>query len=236
MTSERVLARLIHSRRARSTWREQGLAASDVSPEVAAELATLDPIAVEKAAAAVRRHVIERTHSGVGTIVDAFPRTIAAWRERMPSDRDLDELAATFLDSPAAAAWRETPAHTVGTTLEEAFYQFATAEQLGDPAARETERLSVLIRMLAIDGTAPAYDVPGCVQRRAGVAWAISNSVPPTLFATVDGRIMIGTVTKLVADLLAGDAPEEAGPKSGVTAEAAQSVRTELCEMRLLQP
>lgn len=235
MTVESVLARLVHSRRARRTWVAHGLAALGISPEIVAELATLDPRAVELAATVLRRHVLERAHTGIGTIADAFPRTISAWRARHPADHDLDELATAFLDSSAADAWRETPAHTTGTTLEEAFYQFAAVEDLGDPAERETERLSTLIRMLAVDGEAPAYDVPACVRRRAGVAWALDTQTPPTLFATVDGKIMIGSVTKLVADLLCGNAPEHAGPQSGVSADAARMVQLQLCEMRLLE-
>ena len=233
MTAEQTLARLVHSRQARQIWRAQGLAVLGVASDVAAELDGLDEAAIEGAAAALRRHILERAHSGVGTIVDAFPRTIAAWRARHPGDADLDELAATFLDSSASAAWRETPADTDGIPLEEAFYQFATDAQLGERDDRETERLTALVKMLALDG-APAYQVPACMQIRDSVVWAIDDRSPPVLFAAVGGQILIGPITRLVADLLTGHSPEHAGLKHGVTSGAARSVRKRLCEMRLL--
>jgi len=190
VTAERVLALLIHSRSARERWRAGTL---DVAPEVAALLWTLDPTAIEATAAAVRRHVLERTHTGVGTLVDAFPQTIAAWRSRHPEDRDLDELSAAFLDSAAAACWCETPGHTGGSSLEEAFYEFATAEQLGEPSVRKREWYTALIKMLAID-RAPTWTVPAYVHRRAGTTWLLDDGDPPTIFATVGDRILIGPV------------------------------------------
>ena len=233
MTIERVLARLVHSRDARRRWREGTL---DISPADAADLATLDPLAIEATATAVGRHVLERTHTGVGTIVDAFPHTIAAWRAREPSDHDLDELAAAFLDSTAAVDWRETPGHTGGISLEEAFYRFASAEQLGDANERTREWLTTMIRMLAIDGDAPTYSVPACITQRAGAVWALDDRDPPTLYAAVGGRIMIGPVTTLVADLLRGEDPADAGAKRGVSADAARSLQRELHAMLWPKP
>lgn len=223
MTTEQALALLVHSRRARECWRAGTL---DVPPEVAAELASLEVPAIESAAATFRRHVLERRHAGIGTLIDAFPRTVAAWRARHPNDKDLDELVAVFLDSSAATEWQETPGHTDGISLEEAFYRFATAEQLGNASGRETEWLTAAIRMLALDDE-PTYRVPEAIRRRPGVAWTLDHSEPPTLYAIVGGRILIGPVTRLVADLLVG------GPH-GVAPEAARLVRAQLCKMGLL--
>ncbi|MSP25448.1 MAG: hypothetical protein EXR75_09845 [Myxococcales bacterium] len=233
MTAEQVLALLVHSRRARESWRAEGLAAFHISAETAAELATLELAVVEAAAAGLRRHLLGRQHTGIGTLVDAFPKTVLAWRARYPADTELDRMMAALLDSDAALSWCETPAHTSGIPLEEAFYGFATAENLGSPNEREAERLTVLIRMLAVDPE-PAYALPSCIRRSPGAAFAVLAGEPPTLYAVVAARILIGPVTPLVAELLSGTPTALAAQVHGVSPDAANTVRAELCAMGLI--
>jgi hypothetical protein len=228
VTTEQALALLVHSARARERWRAGELV---LEPGVEADLATLDHATIESSAATVRRHVLARHHAGIGTIADAFPRTIAAWRARHGADHDLDELATKLLDSDAATEWRETAGHSDGISLEETFYRFAEAEQLGDADVREAEWLATAVRMLALDHD-PAYLIPANIHRHPGVVWALDHRTPPTLYAAVSGKILIGPVTPLVGELLAGATPEAV--EGGVTAEAAHLVRRRLCELGLL--
>jgi hypothetical protein len=186
-----ALDRLLRLRAWRRAFAEGQLDAFDLSPADVVALATLDVAELERAAARLRREVVTRRHRGVGALGDAFPRTLAAWREAHPEDGDLDELAARFLESPAYDAHRELPFAGPGIGFEEAFFLFAEAQGIGDAETREHEFLRAVMRALAVSPE-PSFLVPPQVRRIAGGFAAVGPG--PTLYAVTDGRVLEGPV------------------------------------------
>jgi hypothetical protein len=231
--SERALAALVYSRRAREAWRASGPSALGLAPDEAAAFAALDPIALERQAAAVRQLVLGRSHRGTGGLREWFPRTIAAWRAAFPDDAELDELVTRLLDSPAGSAWRESAQDELGLSLEEAFFRFAEAAAIGDPAVREQELLGCIVGALAIDPE-PAFLLPPSV-RRAPAGWfAVAARGAPELYAALPGRLLRGPITPLLAALLEGAELARAAAACNVSVADATAARAALEGMGLL--
>jgi hypothetical protein len=184
-----ALDRLLRVRAWRRAFAEGRLDALEVSPADAMALATMDVAELERAAARVRAEVLSRRHRGVGSLLDAFPATIAAWRAAHPEDADLDELAARFLESAAYDAHRELPFAGPGLCLEEAFFHFVSRAGIGMAEVRETELLRAVMRALVVSPD-PDFLVPPQVRAVAGGFAAVGPG--STVHAAIDGRVIEG--------------------------------------------
>ncbi len=227
---ESTLTLLLHRRDARAALAARDFAALGIAGDAAAQaaFAALDLHELEASAAAVRRELLTRRHRGTGGLLDWYPRTIAAWRARHPDDATLDALAATFLESPAAQAWREGVQDEPGQCLEEAFHRFADACALGDAAAREDEWLTAQLRALALCPE-PAFVVPAELRPAAAGGWfAVATAAPaPMLYAAVRGRFIRGAITPGLAAGLRSDAD---------AARLPAEIHASLAELGLLAP
>ena len=121
-----------------------------LSPDDLLALESIDREQLVSTAERVRDELIRRRYRGSGGLKKLFPRTLEAWGESNPSDGELHELLYSFLESDAYRGYREIPHAGVGTCLEEAFYLFAEAENIGIPATREEEFLVAMSKALAL--------------------------------------------------------------------------------------
>jgi hypothetical protein len=208
---ERTLTALLYRRDARAALAARDFAALGIAgdDEAVRAFSAIDVRELEASATLVRRALLDRRHRGTGGLCDWYPRTLLAWCRLHTDDLELDELAATFLESSAADAWRE---HGAGTCLEEAFYRFACAHELGDPLVREDEWLSAQLRALALCPE-PAFAVPAEVRRTPAGGWfAIGGTAAaPVVHAAVGGKCIRGAITPALAAILRGEmVPSEA--------------------------
>jgi hypothetical protein len=162
---------------------------------------------VAEAAALVRQMVLTRSHRGTGTVRDWFPRTIGTL--------DLEDLVAAFCRT--CDEWRE---HTLGISLEEAWFRFFESRDVGDPMVREEEFFGAIVRALAVTPRA-RFLWPEAVRRAPGGCFAVTRRL--VLHAALDGRYLRGEITPLVAALLRGES-------TGNSAEVLAQLRS----MRLL--
>src|SRR5438128_1187860 len=122
MSIEQALYSLLYRRRSREALAEGDAMRLGVT---AGEMALLS--AVDREARLVTEGVLSRAYHGEGTLLEAFPRTIEAWRRANPR-RTLEDLAADFAESPNFESYRALPSAHDGTSLEEAFFRFCEQE------------------------------------------------------------------------------------------------------------
>ena len=162
ITLDVALYRLLHKRVYREAFLADDHDGLDLSVDDRQALQTIDRRQLVLAAARVASETLTRTHRGSGSLLDLFPLTIAAWDEHavdgaaglLPSQSTHRALALAFLDSNAFDAYREHPFAGLGRSLEEAFFCFCEAQNIGDPFVREREMLAAVIRALAVTPTA----------------------------------------------------------------------------------
>lgn len=203
ITIDEALDRLLHRASVLAGFLERGPAALDVSAEDAAALAVIDRAELARTARRVREEVLARQHRGGGTLLTMFARTIAAY----PGGPL--RLAEAFLESRAFDGHREVPFAGVGCSLEEAFYRFAEAAEIGAAEEREAEFLAAMLRALAVNSR-PDFVVPAEVRRAPAGFFAVGVRGEPTLFAALGGRFVTGTITPFLAELLLADGQGEA--------------------------
>jgi len=224
---ERTLTALLYRRDVRAALAARDFARLGLAgdPAALAAFAALDVHELEASAALVRQMLLSRRYRGTGGLVDWYPRTLGAWRAARPDDASLDELAATFLESAHAEAWREAATGEPGQCLEEAFYRFACARDLGDAASRQDEWLTAQLRALALCPE-PAFTIPAELTRAPGGGWfAVAGAADaPILYAAVRGRFIRGGLSPSLAALLRGESPAAAAP---------EEVRARLVELGL---
>jgi hypothetical protein len=140
------------------------------------------------------------------TLLDAFPRTIEAWR-RANRERTSEDLAASFAQSPYFEAYRTRASSRRGISLEEAFLRFTEENAIGDRATSKIECARALIWMLVATPDA-SYDLPDFVLRAPrGHFVVIEVDGGMTLFAAIEGRLVTGRVTPFLAELLTAHEP-----------------------------
>jgi hypothetical protein len=181
--------------------------------------ASLDPDEVAEAARTVRQLVLGRSHRGTGGIREWYPRTLSAWVAAHPDDVDFDDLAGRFCVSAACLKWRELPSGEPGISLEEALYRFFVDAAIGDPALRQEEFLSTLVRALAVTPHSQ-FVWPAEIRRAPGGCFAVTRS--HVLHAAIDGRYVCGGVTPLIAAVLNGD---DVGPEAVPVIASLRSMR-----------
>ena len=194
-----ALEALLYRRSAREKFLAGDLAHFALSPEDADALTTIDPIQLRSAAKIVRDHVFQRRHRGVGSLVQAFSKTFEAWQAQHPG-RELDDLACEFVESSHFAAYRTTAFAGPGTSLEEAFYRFASDASLAPAPLLLRECAMAILRGLA-STPAPVFLLPAFV-RRAPEGFFVIEPDGPTLFALLRGRFVEGPITPYIAALL----------------------------------
>lgn len=222
-----ALDRLLHKPGVLAEFLVRGPAALDVSPEDAAALATIDRAELASTARQILARVFTTSQRGCGDLRALYPGTLAA-------DVDMHALAAAFLESEAFDAYREVPFAGVGCCLEEAFFRFAEAHDLGDPATREREFLAAIIKAL-VTSPDPDFTVPAEVRRAPAGHFAVTTRGEPTLYAALGGRHVTGPITAFLAELLrAPDDAEAVARRHGVANDVLAAALAHLAELGLL--
>ncbi|HVU03154.1 MAG TPA: hypothetical protein VHE30_15445 [Polyangiaceae bacterium] len=218
MTVDEAFHRLLHSRRTRTAFIAGRVDALAVSPETLSELRTVDHALLEEVAERIASQVLTRGYSATGSLPELFPRTVAAFRAAHPDAGPL-ELAYRFLESEAFGEYRELPFSGVGLSLEEAFYRFAEAEDLGTAADRGREFHAALMKLVAVNPRA-AVKLPACLRTAPGGHFMVTTHHPATLHAAVGKTLVSGPLTPFLADLLAeGADPEDVARRHRVSAD-----------------
>lgn len=202
---EAALERLLRSRALRAALREGRCEGLDVSDDDAAALRAIDPEELSASARAFVRSVRARSHRGCKNLERAFEATLALHRAEHPEDATLDDLFARFVESSAfdrASEGEDDP------SLEERFFRFAVAAEIGDRETRVADYLTATMRALVTAPAAAANDggpLPTDVRRCPGGWFSVDETGPaPRLFAAARGRTITGAVSRGVADILLG--------------------------------
>ncbi len=202
LTLDRALDRLLHSRAYLDAFLQGRREALGLDPDDLAALDAIDREQLERTARKVREDLLRRSHRGCGSLPTLFPATVAAWRAREPGDDALVSLADALLEHPVFERYREVSFTCGGLSLEETFYHFAEAIELGDAVTREAEFLAAMGRAL-VTSPDPEFDVPERFRRVArGYVAVATRSDPPVLHAAVEGRYVTGALTPFLAELV----------------------------------
>ena len=229
MSVESLLERLLVDRGLRRIWAADRSQLPGASEAEVRALATIDLDALEDAAVLYCRDLMRRSHRGSGSLIERFPSTIAAWRADHQDDLELDELAAELCESPVFQGYRSRG----GMALEEAFYRFAEARDIGRPDLREREYLAAMAIAIAVNPN-PAFQLPRewCVTGEGG--FAIATRSTPHLFAVCRGRVIDGAIPWLVVELLVGaETPAALAARHGLGPRALAEVVDSLTQLGL---
>jgi hypothetical protein len=203
-----VLEALLYRKADREAFLAGDLARFALSAEERDALSTIDKEQLETAAAMARDHVFERSHRGVGTLVQMFRETIEAWLAASPG-RLLPALADDFVASPHFHAYRTHAFAGQGIGLEEAFYRFAEDESIGSAAVRLRECAVAILRGLLITPR-PVFSLPAFVRSAPRGFYVVAPADAPSdapasepmLYAALDGKYIEGPITPYIARLL----------------------------------
>lgn len=205
MRIDEVLCALVYRRSFRERFRAGERAALGIDPADEADLAGLDLAELERAAGLTCRALLDASHRGVGSLRDAFPRSIRAYR----THHDEADLPFDFADSQAFAGFGQS------ALMEAVFGDFleATLDASWRPVVREERALAVL-RALVVSPT-PAFAIPDWVLAApAGHYAVVRGPGAPLLVAALNGRLVTGPVTPLIAGILEGDTVEAAAVRA----------------------
>jgi len=206
VTLDEVLYALLFLRSFRTAFVCGERAPFGIAPDDEESLAALDFDELERAARLACRALLTRSQRGVGTLLDAFPHTIEAWRAAHPPG-DLDELAAAFADSAPFAEWQPAGAgNLLAPPLEDVFRRFC--EHALGPGLVATARLEcafALLRSLVVNPD-PAFALPPFIHRaHQGFYSVIDRDEGPFLVALLDRRLVAGAITPALGAILRGD-------------------------------
>ncbi len=142
-----------------------------------------------------------RAYDGDDMLLEAYPRTIEAWRRANPRCA-LEDLMAAFVESPHFDASSQVPTSRNAISLEEAFFRFCEERSIGDHETRKAECARALIRRL-VDTPLPLFQLPNfvCTAPRGYFA-ILQEDGGMTLCAAIEQRFVTGRVTAFLADLL----------------------------------
>jgi hypothetical protein len=186
-------------------------------PDVLDALATTDRDELVATAKAVRRELMNRHHRGSGSLIDLYPSTIG--------ERDAEELVADFMESTEYGAYREIPFSGVGFSLEEAFYRYCEAREIGERETRRREFSAAIVKALLFSPRAD-FLVPPEVHRCPGGVFVLAGT---TLYAALGPRFVTGPITPFLVDLLASaEAGEAIAERHGVSREGLDAAVGEL--------
>ncbi len=210
-------------------WERLAVAADDCIA-----LQTIDRVQLARTADRVRADLAERQYRGSGGIKKLFAATIAAWEAAYPG-AGADSIFAAFVASPAYQTYRELPFAGPGASLEEAFYRFACAEGLGDPATREGEYLAAIVKAVLLSPDA-TFTLPPELRPAPDGWFALSQIGAGTkLYAAARGRYVEGPVTPLLAELLtSSDSPAAIAERHRVPDAVCDAVVARFRELGLM--
>lgn len=196
------------------------------------EFGTIDKTQLAGTAAQLRKDLIHKQFRGSGGVLERFGGTLRGLLsagDAAAVNAALDDVFARFVASEAYRTYREWPRTGDGACLEEAFYRFAEAEDIGDPAVREQEFLMAVVRAILLSPE-PGFAVPTEVSLRDnGSAVAIARRGPrPFVVAATARGLVQGAITPLIADLVAGADPSSTALKHSVQAEVVAEALTRL--------
>jgi hypothetical protein len=228
ITLDVAIDRLLHKPAVLAEFLGRGPAALGLDAADADALDQIDRGQLVRTAAHIRGQILHRQQRGSGSLLNRFPRTIAAF-----AGADLDGLAGEFLGSAQFDDYREVPFAGLGRSLEECFFRFAEARGLGEAAVREQEFLSAILRALVVNPD-PDFSVPAEVRRAPGGYFAVSVRSGPTLFAALGGRFVTGALTPFLAALLVSpETPDEVARRHAVTGPVLAASLVQLVELGL---
>jgi hypothetical protein len=230
---EIALERLLFDGAFREGFLRGETAGSSLSEDEIAALRTIDREQLVSASRLVCEGILRRSHRGTGSLLDAFPRTIEAWRRAHP-DLDLDALADELTSSPQFGSYRALPTCEDRMSLEEIFFRFAEEREIGEPATRLSECASAILCALAITPS-PSFAVPAFLRRGPAGYFTILGREEPTLLAAIGNRFVRGQITPFLAALLTRDEPpEQVATQFGVASSDLAPLLEKLSELGLL--
>lgn len=147
----------------------------------------------------LRGQILSRSARGVGKILDLYPNAVRVWCEANPCEDPLDAMLVAFLSSPEGRSWSEFAWAVPGRCVEDAFGRFF--------ARGSREHHIACARVLAVCPDPPFLIPEGW--RRAPRGWLTVSGSPPSLYAAIDGRLVQGEITPLLASVLRGERPAE---------------------------
>lgn len=208
MTLDRVLEALMFRRSFRRRFVSGERAALGIASKDETDLASLDLDELESAARLACRAVLERSHRGVGSILDSFPRTIEAWRAAR-GDADLDDLAAELAESDAFREWSPANAgEAPGPPIEDVFRVFceqSAGHAVG--ALARAECAAAVVRALVVTPR-PSFAIPSYLRvAPRGIYSIIHRDGSDFLVAALDGRLVTGALTPVLGEILRADDP-----------------------------
>jgi hypothetical protein len=221
---DHTLDRLLHRRSYLALFLEDP-ARLGLSPDDLDALTVVDRAELVATATAVRHDVMARNHRGSGTLLDLYPQTIG--------DRTAaayEELVADFMESEEFDAYREIPFAGIGLSLEESFYRYCVAQEIGDPATREHEFLTAMMKALLLSPR-PDFQIPSEVRACPRGVFAVAGT---TLHAALDQKLVTGPLTPLLVDLLNGGDHEAIANRLGVSRAETEAALAELRALGLV--
>jgi hypothetical protein len=221
-----ALHRLLTDRAYRAAFLEGRHDELGLSPEDLADLSTIDPAQLQAAANTFRDDLLRRQHRGTGSLRTLYRETL--------ENLDPKEVISCFMESSHYESYRETLHAGMGLCLEEAFYRFCEANEIGAPSVREREFLTAMARALLFSPR-PGFHLPREFRWVPGGFVAVaSRGETPTLCAALRGRLLTGPLTPLLADLLcAGADPKEVGARHRASSETLAAAQGRLHKMGL---
>jgi hypothetical protein len=222
-----ALNRLLTDRAYRAAFLEGRHEELGLSEDVLQDLSTIDPHQLQQAADKVRDSLLRRQYRGSGGLPVLYQETLG--------ERDLKEIVSRFLESEFYDSYREIDHGGVGLCLEEAFYRFCEAEEIGDPTIREREFLVAMAKALLFSGR-PSFRIPKEIRPvPGGYVGLTRRGKTPRLCASLNGKFVTGALTPFLGDLLCpGVSLEEVAERHRVPASALAASVVKLQQMGLL--
>ncbi len=231
MTLDETLYALLFRRsfRERFVKGEHAIAGLDAVDEEA--LAELDLEELECSAMLACRAVLQRSQRGVGSLLDAFPRTVEAWYAAHPGS-ELDDLAAAFAESSPFEEWRPAGGGAeAAPPLEEVFTRFCEQTIGSDGVATARSECAFAVLRSLVVNPHPAFAIPSEIRRAPkGFYTVLDREGAPFLVAALERGFVAGAITPVLCALLRGEDPRPANAKSG----AIEAARAELRALGLL--
>ncbi len=201
-----------------------------LSSQLAADLRTPSRCDVDALADEICTRLTQRANRGVGRLQNAFPKTIAACTQASGEA----PLFEAFLASPESAPWMPVPFAGLGPCLEQCFADWATQQPWADDDVVLHELLTAVCRALATDPT-PAFVPPTAFRGQPGHWVAVTIGASPTVFAAVQGKVVTGPITPLIAGLLQGQSDADLAVAFGVPEPRVAMTRQAVVQKGLLQ-
>lgn len=196
--------------------------------DLARDLRAPERCDVDALSGEIRSRLPKRANRGVGTLRDAFPRTLAAW------SGEADALFAAFADSSPFCRWKPVAFCGLGPSLEECFATWAQEQTWSDADVVDHEMYRAVCRALATDPD-PAFTPPSAFVGSPGHWVAVRERATPILYAAIHGRVVTGPVTPLIAGVLRGEDDARLAERFSISLDSVQQTRRAVARKGLHQ-